>query len=243
MPQLQKPDCRRTTTAFALSPKRSDTHRTNWHPFRPKPIWGSRVATLQRSPVFALAKRLSIWDVAVDVRPGSATFGEWVAAELDAEAGTQIWVPPGFAHGFCVLSEEALVLYKNTSLYDPNGQYSVRWDDPAIGIEWPDFGAAILSEKDAGAPLLAEIAPSVLAEILRDGIACGQVTSAAWGETTGSCVGLAYLRGPAPVTADWIRAGTYEVNVGGQQYPITVSLRPIYDPSSARVRSGPVTRG
>ena len=79
--------------------------------------------------------------------------------------------------------------------------------------------------------------------ILRDGIACGQVTSAAWGETTGSCVGLAYLRGPAPVTADWIRAGTYEVNVGGQQYPITVSLRPIYDPSSARVRSGPVTRG
>lgn len=104
-----------------------------------------------------------IWDVAVDVRPGSATFGEWVAAELDAEAGTQIWVPPGFAHGFCVLSEEALVLYKNTSVYDPNGQYSVRWDDPAIGIEWPDFGAAILSEKDAGAPLLAEIAPSVLA--------------------------------------------------------------------------------
>ena len=73
--------------------------------------------------------------------------------------------------------------------------------------------------------------------ILRDGAPCGQVTSAAWAETTGACVGLAYLRGPAPVTADWIRAGRYVVDVGGQRHPITVSLKAIYDPANARIRS------
>ena len=73
--------------------------------------------------------------------------------------------------------------------------------------------------------------------ILRDGAPCGQVTSAAWAETTGACVGLAYLRGPAPVTADWIRAGRYVVDVGGQRHPITLSLKAIYDPANARIRS------
>jgi 4-methylaminobutanoate oxidase (formaldehyde-forming) len=74
--------------------------------------------------------------------------------------------------------------------------------------------------------------------VLRDDIPAGQVTSAAWGEATGSCVGLAYIRSAdaAPVTAEWVRAGRYEVNVGGQQYPITVSLRAIYDPANSRIR-------
>jgi glycine cleavage system aminomethyltransferase T len=74
--------------------------------------------------------------------------------------------------------------------------------------------------------------------VLRDGVVAGQVTSAAWGETTGACVGLAYVRSPehAPLTADWIRAGDYQVNVGGVLHPITVSLKPIYDPDNARTR-------
>ena len=74
--------------------------------------------------------------------------------------------------------------------------------------------------------------------VLRDGVVAGQVTSAAWGETTGSCVGLAYLRSSdgAPVTADWIGDGDYQVNVGGTLYPITTSLKAIYDPDNIRIR-------
>jgi glycine cleavage system aminomethyltransferase T len=75
--------------------------------------------------------------------------------------------------------------------------------------------------------------------VLRDGAVAGQVTSAAWGETIGACVGLAYVRSTdnAVVNADWVKAGSYEVNVGGQRYPISLSLRPIYDPTNARIRS------
>jgi 4-methylaminobutanoate oxidase (formaldehyde-forming) len=74
--------------------------------------------------------------------------------------------------------------------------------------------------------------------ILRDGVVAGQVTSAAWGETTGSCVGLAYLRAAdgGVVSADWVTAGDYEVNVGGRRYPISVSLRALYDPANERIR-------
>ena len=74
--------------------------------------------------------------------------------------------------------------------------------------------------------------------ILRDGAVAGQVTSAAWGETTGACVGLAYVRDPdrAVIDADWVDAGDYEVNVGGDRYPIAVSLKPIYDPANGRIR-------
>jgi 4-methylaminobutanoate oxidase (formaldehyde-forming) len=74
--------------------------------------------------------------------------------------------------------------------------------------------------------------------VRRDGVVAGQVTSAAWGETTGACVGLAYVRSPehAPLTADWIRAGDYQVNVGGVLHPITVSLKSIYDPDNSRTR-------
>ena len=73
--------------------------------------------------------------------------------------------------------------------------------------------------------------------ILRDGVPCGQVTSAAWGEITGACVGLGYVRADAPITGDWIRAGRYEVNVGGDLYPISVSLKAIYDPTNERTKS------
>jgi len=101
--------------------------------------------------------RGTIWDVAVDARPGSASFGQWFGVELDSQAHRQIWVPAGFLHGFCVLSESAEVEYKCTDVYDPGGEVSVIWNDPAIGIDWP-VTEPTLSAKDAAAPRLAEVA-------------------------------------------------------------------------------------
>jgi dTDP-4-dehydrorhamnose 3,5-epimerase len=103
-----------------------------------------------------------VFDVAVDVRVGSPTFGEWVGARLDAESHRQLWVPPGFAHGYVVLSESAIFAYKCTDLYHPEAELSVRWNDPAIGIEWPMEGEPVLSDKDRAAPLLADIDEAVL---------------------------------------------------------------------------------
>jgi dTDP-4-dehydrorhamnose 3,5-epimerase len=95
-----------------------------------------------------------IWDVAVDIRVGSPHFGRWVGAELSADSAAQIYVPVGFAHGFAVLSESAEVEYKCSDYYAPQDQFTIRWDDPEIGIEWPLKGP-LLSDKDAKAPLLA----------------------------------------------------------------------------------------
>ena len=95
-----------------------------------------------------------IFDVAVDLRPGSTTFGEWVGVHLSAENRKQIWVPPGFAHGFCVTSEIAEVVYKCTDLYDPTDEGGVIWNDPTLGIDWP-ISDPVLSEKDQKLPLLA----------------------------------------------------------------------------------------
>ncbi len=98
----------------------------------------------------------SVFDVAVDVRRTSPTFGRWFGAELSAENNRQLWVPQGFAHGFVVTSETADFLYKTTDYYAPEHERSVRWDDPAMGIDWPLAGAPLLSERDAGAPWLAD---------------------------------------------------------------------------------------
>lgn len=98
----------------------------------------------------------AIWDVAVDVRVGSPTRGRWVAAELTAENHHQLYVPPGYAHGFCVLSETAHVLYKCTDLYAPGTEVGVRFDDPDLAIPWP-ISEPRLSEKDAKAPFLRDI--------------------------------------------------------------------------------------
>jgi dTDP-4-dehydrorhamnose 3,5-epimerase len=101
--------------------------------------------------------RGAILDVAVDVRRASPSFSEWVSVELTAENRKQLWVPPGFAHGFVVLSDIADVLYKTTEYYSPEHDRGIRWDDPTIGISWPDLGEApILSAKDAEAPFLAD---------------------------------------------------------------------------------------
>ena len=96
----------------------------------------------------------------VDIRRGSPTFGEWEAVELDAERHLQLYVPDGFAHGFCVLSEVADLTYKVSTYYDPQAESGFRYDDPEVGIEWPD-GELTPSERDANAPRLAEIADSL----------------------------------------------------------------------------------
>jgi dTDP-4-dehydrorhamnose 3,5-epimerase len=97
-----------------------------------------------------------IFDVAVDIRPDSPTFGRWVGEVLSGENLCQLYVPPGFAHGFCVLSESAHVLYKCTELYDREDEIGIAWNDPRIQIAWP-VEDPLLSPKDLAAPKLAEI--------------------------------------------------------------------------------------
>lgn len=101
--------------------------------------------------------RGAIFDVAVDIRKGSPTFGQWVGFELSAENGAQLYVPPGFAHGFMTLLPDSEIVYKCTDYYAPETEGAVRWDDPAIGIDWPLQGEAVLSAKDSVAPLLADL--------------------------------------------------------------------------------------
>ena len=101
--------------------------------------------------------RGSIVDVVVDLRRGSPTFGEWEAFELDDEHLRQLYCPDGFGHGFCVLSEEADVIYKCSDYFDAGREAGIKFDDPDVGIEWPDV-PLIPSERDANAPLLREIA-------------------------------------------------------------------------------------
>ena len=97
----------------------------------------------------------AVFDVAVDIRQGSPSFGQWAGVELTAENKKQLWVPPDFAHGFVVTSDVAQVLYKATDFYSPENERSIIWNDDAIAIDWPDLnGAPTLSPKDADAPNL-----------------------------------------------------------------------------------------
>jgi dTDP-4-dehydrorhamnose 3,5-epimerase len=104
-----------------------------------------------------------VYDVAVDIRHGSPTFGKWAGVMLTAENHRHFWIPEGFAHGFCVVSEHATFSYQCTDLYNREADGGIRWDDPAIGIDWP-ISSPLLSEKDAKAPLLSEVAESRLPE-------------------------------------------------------------------------------
>jgi dTDP-4-dehydrorhamnose 3,5-epimerase len=112
----------------------------------------------RRKPQGKLVRVLSgeIFDVAVDIRRSAATFGRWAGVTLSAENFRQVFVPPGFAHGFCVLSEWAEIEYKCTALYDPGDEMTLLWNDPVLGIEWP-VREPLLSSKDRAAPLLAEV--------------------------------------------------------------------------------------
>ena len=100
----------------------------------------------------------TVFDVAVDVRRGSPRFGQWVGVELSGSNNRQVWIPPGFAHGFLVLSESADFLYKTTDYYAPQAERAVRWDDPSVAVSWPlgATGLPSLSPKDAAAPSLAD---------------------------------------------------------------------------------------
>ena len=97
-----------------------------------------------------------VFDVAMDVRVGSPTFGRWAGFTLSAERLHQLWIPIGFAHGFVVTGEHAVVMYKATEMYEPTAERTFRWSDPALGISWP-VGSPTLSSRDAGAPALADI--------------------------------------------------------------------------------------
>lgn len=106
-----------------------------------------------------------VWDVAVDVRRGSKTFGRWEAVVLSGDNGRQLWLPPGFAHGFVVLSERATFCYLCTDHYDRTADSCIRWDDPVLAIDWP-IASPRLSAKDAAAPLLAAIESDKLPDLV-----------------------------------------------------------------------------
>ena len=97
-----------------------------------------------------------VYDVAVDIRQGSPTFGQWTAVLLSAENHRCMWIPEGFAHGFCVVSENATLAYQCTSLYVPAADANLRWNDARLAVDWP-VSAPLLSDKDAKAPLLQDI--------------------------------------------------------------------------------------
>ena len=98
-----------------------------------------------------------VWDVAVDIRKNSPTFGQWVAEELSADNHKQLWIPPGFAHGFITLSETVEFLYKTTDYYDRELERSILWNDPDLNISWPLSVELNISEKDKNAPLFKSI--------------------------------------------------------------------------------------
>jgi dTDP-4-dehydrorhamnose 3,5-epimerase len=101
-----------------------------------------------------------IFDVAVDIRPNSATYRQWVGLELGEDDNLLFWLPEGFAHGFCTLTDVADVLYRQTDYYSPEHDRSIAWNDPSLNIDWP-IAAPLLSAKDARAPRLQEIADKI----------------------------------------------------------------------------------
>ncbi len=132
-----------------------DNHSMSWH------VNTIRGLHCQIAP-FAQGKlvrcvRGAIWDVAVDVRPGSASYGRHVAVDLSAENWRQIWIPAGFLHGFCTLAADTEVIYKVTAPYDRDSERGVIWNDPTVALPWPLTGAPVLSDKDAALPGLASL--------------------------------------------------------------------------------------
>lgn len=107
-----------------------------------------------------------IFDVAVDVRVGSSTFGRWSGCTLSESNGAQLFIPPGFAHGYQTISDVSVVMYKCSNYYAPDDERTVRWDDESIGVDWP-IDAAVVSERDATAPLLRELLSDALPQLDR----------------------------------------------------------------------------
>ena len=111
--------------------------------------------------------RGEVFDVAVDIRKGSPTFGKWVGAILSEENKHQLFVPKGFAHGFCVLSDEVDFVYKCSDFYTPGDEYGIHWNDPDVGIDWP-MADVLVSEKDKAVPLLKNIPQNDFPEFISD---------------------------------------------------------------------------
>ena len=129
---------------------------------------GAGVAKLVR------CSRGRILDVGVDLRRGSPTYGQWAGVELDDESMRELYVPVGFAHGFCVLSDVADVIYKQTAYYDPQLERGIAWNDPDVAIEWPlPQSELTISERDARAPLLRELADELPFELDGDAVGDG----------------------------------------------------------------------
>lgn len=122
---------------------------------------GLHYQVVQPQGKLVMVARGEVFDVAVDIRKGSPTFGQWYGAVLNDENHRQMYVPPGFAHGFCVLSEVADFFYKCTDYYAPEGDRAIIWNDPDIGIEWP-LAEPSLSAKDIQAPRLRDALPEDL---------------------------------------------------------------------------------
>jgi len=160
-----EPDVHRDARGFFLETYHADKYRTAagiTAPFVQDNHSRSAGGTLRglhaqvgRSPQGKLVRVVhgEVFDVAVDVRRGSPTFRRWVGVRLTGDDFRQLWIPPGFLHGFCVLSAAAEVVYKCTVPWDPAEEISVRWDDPDLGVAWP-IAEPILSAKDAAAPPL-----------------------------------------------------------------------------------------
>ena len=109
-----------------------------------------------------------IFDVAVDIRTGSETYGQWVGVELDSTGGQQIWIPQGFAHGYCTLESDTEVLYKADAYYNPGAEAGLRWDDPDIGIDWPRLESVpTISSKDQTLPAFATLQPVNITKVDR----------------------------------------------------------------------------
>jgi dTDP-4-dehydrorhamnose 3,5-epimerase len=164
---LIEPDVHGDDRGFLLETFRDDLWRELGIDMRPVQENHSRSAQntlrglhFQTSPGQAKLVRClrgRIWDVAVDLRRDSPTFGQWEGHDLDDERHRQFLVPMGFAHGFCVLSDVADVAYKLSSLYNPETEAGIAWDDSDVGVEWP-ISEPLLSERDKTAPRLSEIA-------------------------------------------------------------------------------------
>lgn len=168
---LVEPDVYRDARGFLLETYQQDRYREGGIPWTF--VQDNHSASIRhtlrglhaqlRHPQGKLVRAIEgeIFDVAVDIRRGSPTFRRWVGQTLTAGDHHQLFVPPGFAHGFCVLSERAQVGYKCTDFYDPSDEIAVLWNDPDLGIEWP-VTEPLLSDRDRAAPRLREIEPRLV---------------------------------------------------------------------------------
>jgi dTDP-4-dehydrorhamnose 3,5-epimerase len=138
-----------------------DSCRTTSHAPSPARCAGCTTNTPRAQAKLVQVLQGEIYDVAVDIRRGSPNFGKWVGVTLSAENHHQMYIPEGFAHGFCVLSESALFMYKCSDYYVPEDEYGVQWNDPVLNIRWP-VERPVLSERDLGLPALGSIAADAL---------------------------------------------------------------------------------